>query len=134
MNVYKIVDTVNGYYHYIVSQISDGSIVLEHQEHYSAHCPENPINLYYNTVVGWDNIMIEKVTDVKPIDVINGNYSADPKNMDTSDEYKKLLPPPKEPRVKKEPKEPKPKKEPKPRAKKAGKVSIDTEGSKVTFS
>ena len=133
MNVYKIVDTVNGYYHYIVSQISDGSIVLEHQEHYSAHCPENPINLYYNTVVGWDNIMIEKVTDVKPIDVNNGNFPADPKNMHISDEYKRLLPSPKEPKVKKEPKEPKPKKEPKPRAKKAGKVNIDTEGSKVTF-
>ena len=77
--------------------------------------------------------MIEKVADINPIDVINGNFPTDPKNMDTSDEYKKLLPQPKEPKVKKEPKEPKPKKEPKPRAKKAGKVNIDTEGSKVTF-
>ena len=135
MFVYKVLDTVNGYYHYIVSHIDDEDLVLEHQEHYSAHCPENPINMYFNTVVGWDDVDIQKVEDIKPADIINKNFPADPLNMAISDDYKKLIPPPKpkkepkqkepkEPKQPKEPKEPKAKKEPKPRAKKG--VVIDT--------
>ena len=44
-----------------------------------------------NLVVGWNNVKLEKVDSITPIDVINKTYSSDSKNMSVSDDYKKLV-------------------------------------------
>ena len=44
-----------------------------------------------NLVVGWNNVKLEKVDNITPIDVINKTYSSDSKNMSISDDHKKLV-------------------------------------------
>ena len=46
MYVYKIFETVNNFYYYVISHIDDTDIVLEHKEHYCALRPEVLINKY----------------------------------------------------------------------------------------
>ena len=137
--VYKIFETQNNYYLYIVSHIDDEELVLEHYEHYSANHFNIPKNKYFN-LMGWDLIDIQKVNDVKAIDVINNTLPADEKCMNVSTSYEKLISEyeqklqekKKTPRGKNkkeettdvQEKEKKPKKAPKPRGKKAGQKGI----------
>ena len=90
MNVYKIFETVNNFYYYVVSHIDDADIVLEHTEHYSAHHPEKPMNTYLNSI-GWDVIDCEKVDSIKPIDVINNTIPPDEKCMNNSQKFQEFI-------------------------------------------
>ena len=99
----------------------------EQLEHTAANEPEETIYKYIGNITGWDNIDIQKVTDVKPVDVINNTFPHDNKNMLISNDFEKLIIiPEKKSRVKKEPKaKPKPKKEPKQKAKSTVIISND---------
>ena len=79
--VYKIFETINNNYFYVISHVDDPDIVFMQFEHTSANKPNEPLYKYLNTAIGWDNIGIEKCDDIKPIDVINGVYGTDPKCM-----------------------------------------------------
>ena len=43
-----------------------------------------------NLVVGWNNVKLEKVDNIPPIDVINKTYTSANKNMSVSDDYKNI--------------------------------------------
>ena len=60
-------------------------------ESYAADFSDIPINQYMNLVVGWNNVKLEKVDNITPIDVFNKTYSSDSKTMSVSDNYKKLV-------------------------------------------
>ena len=118
--VYKIIDTENKFYYYVLSPIKDENIVLQHCEHWAAHEPNESVNKYYN-LIGWDAIDIERVTDIKPEDIITCSIPQDEKCINKSDKFMEFIiePPKKEKkqRAPKEAKEAKPK--PKPKGKKA---------------
>ena len=149
MNFYtfKINDQKNGYHYYIISHINDLDLNLDIAESYASAFSELPINSYFNICVGWDDVDVEKCDNISPIQVINKALPADAKNMNISDEYKKVLGEAieqlknnKKPRAKKvkdpnEIKEPKAKKEPKARGKKAvnTKVNIGVPEGPVIF-
>lgn len=143
--VFKIFEKVNNYYYYIISHIANEDLNLDIAESWASEEQENPINTYLS-VIGFDNVDIQKCSDISPIQVINRSFPSDTKNMNVSDEFKtvlqealKKLQEAKKPRAKKakDPNEaPKPKKEPKPRAKKStttGKVQIDMNSKPVSF-
>ena len=44
-----------------------------------------------NLAIGWNNVKLEKVDNITPIDVTNKTYSSDSKNMSVSDDYKNWL-------------------------------------------
>ena len=131
-NVYRLAENDHGYYFYFLSSFSESNMdcVAESIEHYISN-ESSPMNQYLN-IIDFDAVKIEKV-NISPIDVINKNFPADDKNMLISDSWKSLIPPPKEPKKKREAK-PKPEKEAKqakPRAKKSNQVNISTEPTVV---
>ena len=77
--VYKTFETINGFFFYVISVMNDEEVVIEQVEHTSANKPDLPMYKYLNETVGWDNVDIEKATNVKPIDVINNQYANDEK-------------------------------------------------------
>ena len=121
--VYKLIDGVNNYYLYVVSRCESPDMQIEHEEHYAYFFPDNLVNSYFN-YIGWDNIEIQPVADIKAVDVVSGNITADDKCMNLNDTYKSLIveiPVSKKEKKQakpKEQKEAKPKAKPKPRAKK----------------
>ena len=131
-NVFRLTENTNGFYFYFLSLFSETNIdsAMESIEHYISN-ESTPMNQYLN-IIDFDAVKIEKV-NISPIDVINKSFSNDEKNMLISDSWKSLIPPPKEPKKKREAK-PKPEKEPKqakPRGKKAPHVNISTEPTTV---
>ena len=137
-NTYRFQESEHGYFFYFISPFDgqDLDLVSESIEHYISNVPTD-MNKYLDTC-NFDAVKIEKV-NISPIDVINKTFQPDDKNMLTSNSFISLIPPPKQPRTKKEPKgeakpkpakEPKEKKEAKPRAKKSTqKVDINTDGA-----
>ena len=121
-NVFKLSESENNYYFYFISPFSESNIecVSESIEHYISN--EQTLMNQYLHIIDFDNVKIEKV-NMNPIDVINKNFPADDKNMLISDSYKAFIPPPKEPKKKREAKPKEPKKEPKPRGKKCVNVA-----------
>ena len=87
---FKIQDTVNNYYYYTISDIDDPEFVLDIRDSYAEDQPDLPINTYFN-IMGFDNATCTKAPEISPIQVINKSYPSDPKNMLTSDEYKKVI-------------------------------------------
>ena len=88
--VFKISENINNIYYYI-SHIEDIEFNIQVVESYAADFSDIPINQYMNLVVGWNNVKLEKVDSITPIDVINKTYPIDNKNMSVSDDYKKLV-------------------------------------------
>ena len=89
--VFKIIDTENGYYKYIISEIDDTEMNLEHFEHYCGMFPEeNEITKYFNIVADWDMIEIEEENKLSAIDVINKSFLADDKCMNKFNNYQEL--------------------------------------------
>jgi len=141
--VYKILETVNNFYLYLISHIDDVDLVQEHYEHYCFNHPEQKENEYFN-LIGWDKIDTQKIDNIKPIDIINNTLPIDEKCINNSEKYKEFIIIP-EKKTKKEKvkvikenvskpkKEPKPKKESKPKAKKAKEstVKIDLVNTKL---
>ena len=134
--VYKIIETINNYYFYVISHVDDENIVLMQFEHTSANKPNLSMYRYLNDVVGWDHINIEKCGDVKAVDVINSTFVHDDKCMNISNAYESLIVE-KKPKEKKAPKEKvvkekvvKEKKLPKQKANKSS-VHIDTINTKL---
>ena len=132
-NVYRLTENDHGYYFYFLSSFSDSNMdcVAESIEHYISN-ESSPMNQYLN-IIDFDEVKIEKINNISPIDVINKSFSNDEKNMLISDSWKSLIPPPKpkrEPKKKAE-KEPKEPKQAKPRAKKSNQVNISTEPTTV---
>ena len=89
--VFKISENINNFYYYYISHIEDIEFNIQVVESYAADFSDIPINQYMNLVVGWNNVKLEKVDSITPIDVINKTYSSDSKNMSVSDDYKKLV-------------------------------------------
>ena len=96
--VFKISESIHGYYYYVISHIDDEELNLSIAENWAATAPGVPINHYISVCGGWDNVSIDKTT-ISPIDAINKTFPADDlgshlkgdtKNMLISDEYKKL--------------------------------------------
>ena len=91
LRVFKISEILNNFYYYYISHIDDIEFNIQVVESYAADFSDIPINQYMNLVVGWNNVKLEKVDSITPIDVINKTYSSDSKNMSVSDDYKKLI-------------------------------------------
>ena len=138
-SVYKFTESEHGYFFYFLSLFDgqDPDLVSEQIEHYISNVPTD-MNKYLDTC-NFDAVKIEK-SNISPIDVINKTFQPDDKNILISNSYISLIPPPKQPRTKKEPKgeakpkltkEPKEKKEAKPRSskKQAQKVDINIDGA-----
>jgi len=121
-HVFKLIESINNYYIYLISHVEDPELFLEEVEHSVANALDKPYNQYLSTC-DWDSITIEKAS-VNPVDVIHNHLPQDDKCINVSNSYISLIPPPKE----KKKREPKPKAEPKkpakPRGKKTG-VTID---------
>ena len=61
--VFKIIDVENQFYKYIISEIDDTEMNLEHFEHYCGMFPEeNDVTKYFNIVADWDMVEIEEET------------------------------------------------------------------------
>ena len=91
--VYKIIETINNYYFYVISHVDDENIVLMQFEHTSANKPNLSMYKYLNDTVGWDHINIEKCDNIKAVDIINGSYVCEDKNkcMNVSNSYESLI-------------------------------------------
>ena len=87
--VFKVSENINNHYCYI-THIEDVEFNVQVIESYAADFSDIPINQYMNLVVGWDNVKIEK-DSISINDVINKNFTSDVKNMNISDDYKKLV-------------------------------------------
>ena len=90
-HVVKISDSVNNFYYYFITHIENDDINFSIAESFGASEPENPINMYLNNVVGWDNIDVMPCPEISCIQVLNKSFAPDPKNMVISDEYKKVM-------------------------------------------
>ena len=122
---YKIIDKNSGYYFYFISHLTDINAVCD-----SFEFPEANEDEYRFFEQQADTVATE-LADIQPNDIILGKFPSDQKCINISDEYKKLILPPKQKNQPK-PKSYKPKKEPKPKGKKAQQcVQIDTEKTKV---
>ena len=88
--VFKISENINNFYYYI-SQIEDIEFDIQVVESCAAYFSDLYINKYMNLVVGWNNVKLEKVDNITPIDVINKTYPSDSKYMSVSDDCKKLV-------------------------------------------
>ena len=90
---YKIFEKVNGYYYYFISHIDYLDLNFNTCESYADAMPDVPINQYFNIITGWsEDADIEKCDNISPIQVINKQFPTnDSKNMNISDEYKKIL-------------------------------------------
>ena len=75
--VFKISENINNFYYYYISHIEDMEFNIQVVESYAADFSDIPINQYMNLVVGWNNVKLEKVDSITPIDVINKTYSSD---------------------------------------------------------
>ena len=141
-HTFKIQDNTNGYYYYTVSDIDDTDFVLDIRDSYAEDAGDVPINAYFN-IIGFDNVTCTKCPEISPTQVVNKQYPHDPKNMLTSDEFKKVIEEAVAVEAEKKskkgkskpkpaPKEPKQKATPKPRAKKSSNVTIEP-GKTVDF-
>ena len=89
--VFKVSENINNYYYYYyITHIEDVEFNVQVIESYAADFSDIPINQYMNLVVGWDSVKIEK-DSISINDVINKNFTSDVKNMNISDDYKKLV-------------------------------------------
>ena len=88
--VFKVSENINNYYYYYITHIEDVEFNVQVIESYAADFSDIPINQYMNLVVGWDNVKIVK-DNISINDVINKNFTSDVKNMNISDDYKKLV-------------------------------------------
>ena len=136
-SVFKLTESDNCYFFYFLSPFdgNDIELVAENIEHYIANVP-NQMNQYLLTV-DFDNVKIEKV-DIPAITVLNKTFQPDDKNMNISTSYISLIPPPKEPKKRKEKTDKvqkEAKKEAKPRSakKQAQKVEINTSGETLSM-
>ena len=77
--VFNISENINNFYYYL-RHIEDIEFNIQVVESYAADFSDIPINQYMNLVVGWNNVKLEKVDNITPIDVINKTYSSDSKN------------------------------------------------------
>ena len=102
--VYKIFETINNFYFYVISHVDDENIVLTQFEHTAANKPKLAMYKYLNDVVGWDSISIEKCDTIKAVDIINNSLVSDDKCMNISTSYESFI-------IEKKPKEKKPPKE-----------------------
>ena len=124
-HVFKIFETINNYFYYIISHIDNEDLNLDIAESWAAEDVTNTINMYL-TMIGFNNVSIEK-SSISPLIVLQKSFQHDIKNMNISDDYKKILEEgltkikEKKTKVKKvkEVTELKPKKEPKIKAKKS---------------
>ena len=146
-STYKLLEKINGYYYYFISHIDHLDLNFNIAESYADAMPDEPINQYFNIITGWsEDVDIEKCDNISPMQVLNKSFPTHhTKNMNISDEYKKLTEQAieqlkqKKSRTKKpkDPNEEKPaKKTAKPRAKKSidtNKVIIDTNKQQVSF-
>ena len=82
---------MDNFYYYYISHIEYTEFNIQVVEYYAADFSDVPVNLCINPVVGCNNVKLEKVDNIPPIDVINKTYSSDSKNMSISDDYKKLV-------------------------------------------
>ena len=89
--VFKISENINNFYYYCISHIEDIEFNIQVVESYAADFSDIPIIQYMNLVIAWNNVKLEKVDNITPIDVINKTYPSDSKNMSVSDDYKKLV-------------------------------------------
>ena len=89
--VFKISENINNFYYYYISHIEDIEFNIQVVESYAADFSHIPVNQYMNLIVGWNNVKLEKVDNITPIDVINKTYPSDSKNMSVSDDYKKMV-------------------------------------------
>ena len=134
-SVYRFQESEHGYYFYFIGPFDgqDIDFVSEQIEHYIGNV-QTDMNKYLINC-NFDAVKIEKA-NISPVDVINKTFQPDDKNMLISNSYISLIPPPPEPKKKREskPKADKPikeKKEAKPRSakKQPQKVNIDTAGA-----
>ena len=124
-HVFKIFETINNYFYYIISHIDNEDLNLDIAESWAAEDVTNNINMYL-TMIGFNNVSIEK-SSISPLIILQKSFQHDIKNMNISDDYKKILEEglskikEKKTKVKKvkEVTELKPKKEPKIKAKKS---------------
>ena len=137
MNYYtfRITEKDNGYFFYFISALNDGELALEQAEFVISNDEKNPMCQYLCSV-NFDDVVVEATPNISIMDVINKNFGADDKNMQVSQSYVSLIPPPKPARPAKREakpkveKEPKPKAAPKPKAKKGQtNVNISTDGT-----
>ena len=89
--VFNISENIDNFYYYYISHIEDIEFNIQVVESYAADFSDIPINQQMHLVVDWNNVKIEKVDNITPIDVINKTYSNDSKNMSVSDDYKKWV-------------------------------------------
>ena len=140
-SAYKFTDQFSGYFFYFISPFTgtdDIDLVSEQIEHYISNVPSQ-IN-HFLVTLDFGNIKIEPAQGITPLNVLNNSFPADDKNMLVSQSFISLIPPPKQPKTKKEAKgeakpkpakEPKPKAAPKPRGKASSKVIISNENTVV---
>ena len=107
----------------------DIGLVEESIEHYISNAPTD-MNKFLVTA-DFDNVTIERIIGMSPLDIINKSFPHDDKNMMMTDSWKALIPPPKE--KKKREAKPKADKPAKPRGKK-GTISIAQEPTPVEIS
>ena len=91
---YKITESENNFYVYVVSLFDDPNYTMETFEHYVANSPQIPLCQYFNTC-DFDEMKIEKVA-INPVDILNKNLPADNHCANISQDFIALIPPPKE--------------------------------------
>ena len=131
INVFKLIDLPSGYYMYFTSHAKNIEIAGEQIEHTISNTDDDDVYKFLNSR-DWEHVDIVQETQLKAIDIINENFPSDVKCLNNANsDYKSLIPPPKEPKKKREPKPKADKvvKDPKPKAKKAtsGKVVISND-------
>ena len=124
---YKIIGKNGGYYFYFISHLTDIDAVCD-----SFEFPESNEDEYKFFEQQADTVITE-LAEIQTNDINSGKFPSDPKCINVSDEYKKLILPPKQKKQAK-PKAEKPKREPKPKGKKVQQcVQIDTENTNENF-
>ena len=125
---YKIIDKNSGYYFYFISHLTDINAVCD-----SFEFPESNEDEYRFFEQQADTVATE-LADIQPNDIISGKFPSDPKCINISDEYKKLILPPKQKKQAKPKAEKQIKEKKEPKGKKAQQcVQIDTEKTNVNF-
>ena len=90
--VFKIVDAENQFYKYIISEIDDTEMNLEHFEHYCGMFPEeNDVTKYFNIVADWDMVEIEEENKLSAINIKNKSFLADDKCMNKFNKFKEIV-------------------------------------------
>ena len=100
---YKFTDPNTAYYFYFISPFTgtdDIDLVAESIEHYISNVPSQ-MNQFLDTV-NFDQVKIEPAQSITPLNVLNGTFPADDKCMNISTSFVSLIPPPKQPKAKRE--------------------------------